>query len=366
MDIIQIKDWNLGLNTDEPIIISGPCSAETEYQTVESCLGVAKQGAHILRAGIWKPRTRPGSFEGIGSVGLNWIKSASRLTGLPCVVEVGNARHVYEALKHHVDILWIGARTTVNPFAVQEIADSLRGVDIPVMIKNPINPDLKLWMGGIERFHKVGIKKLAAIHRGFSNYRSTEYRNKPQWEIPIELRRRLPQIEIICDPSHICGRRDTLLKVAQKAMDLNFDGLMLESHIDPDNAWSDAKQQVTPENLGKLLRSLVIRKTNTSNPIFNTKLQELRSEIDGLDSEVFELLSRRMKVAKEIGQYKKENDITILQMNRWEKLFEERTKFGAELGLSAEFTKNHLQNIHKESIRQQTQVMNKTEATEKV
>lgn len=360
MDIIPIKDWGLGLDTSKPLIISGPCSAETEEQTVQTCLGVAKQGAHILRAGIWKPRTRPGSFEGIGSVGLQWIKSASRLTGLPSVVEVANARHVYEALRNQIDILWIGARTTVNPFSVQEIADALKGVDIPVMIKNPINPDLKLWMGAFERFQKVGVNKLAAIHRGFSTYIKTDYRNKPEWEIPIELRRNMPGIEIICDPSHICGRRDTLLKVSQKAMDLNFNGLMIESHITPDTAWSDAAQQVTPDNLGVLLNSLVVRETNTENPVFNTQLDELRHSIDELDTELVDLLSKRMSVARQIGAYKKENNITILQMSRWNEVFDKRTKMVTDKELSVDFAKDLLQGIHNESIRQQTAVMNGT------
>ena len=246
----------------------------------------------------------------------------------------------------------------VNPFSVQEIADALKGVDIPVMIKNPINPDLKLWMGAFERFQKVGINKLAAIHRGFSTYQKTEYRNKPQWELPIELRRQIPNIELINDPSHICGRRDTLLKVSQKAMDLNFDGLMIESHITPDEAWSDAAQQVTPENLGVLLRSLVVRNTDSSNPLFNTKLDELRHSIDELDAELIQILSKRMAVAREIGEYKKENDITILQIGRWNDVFEKRTKLVTDKGLSTKFAKDLLQGIHNESIRQQTAIMN--------
>ncbi|MGB1121632.1 MAG: chorismate mutase, partial [Saprospiraceae bacterium] len=316
MEITKIKDWGLNIDTSKPIVVSGPCSAETEEQTVQSCLGVAKQGANILRAGIWKPRTRPGSFEGVGSKGLPWLKTASRLTGLPITVEVANARHVYEALKNQVDILWIGARTTVNPFSVQEIADALKGVDIPVMIKNPINPDLKLWMGAFERFEKVGITKLAAIHRGFASYHNTEYRNQPQWEIPIDLRRHL-DIEMVCDPSHICGRRDTLLQVAQKAMDLNFEGLMIESHITPDEAWSDAAQQVTPEGFGALLNELVIRDTKTQNPAFNSQLDELRHHIDEIDEQIIQLIAKRMNIAREIGEHKKDNNIAILQMSRW-------------------------------------------------
>jgi chorismate mutase len=360
MEITKIKDWGLNIDTSKPIVVSGPCSAETEEQTVQSCLGVAKQGANILRAGIWKPRTRPGSFEGIGNKGLPWLKTASRLTGLPITVEVANARHVYEALKNQVDILWIGARTTVNPFSVQEIADALKGVDIPVMIKNPINPDLKLWMGAFERFEKVGITKMAAIHRGFASYHNTEYRNQPQWEIPIELRRQL-DIEMVCDPSHICGKRETLLQVAQKAMDLNFEGLMIESHITPDEAWSDAAQQVTPEDFGSLLNDLVIRDSNTQNPAFNSQLDELRHHIDEIDQQIIQLIAKRMDIAREIGKNKKENNIAILQMSRWENVLDKRMKYALSNGLSSKFALQYLQEIHNESIRQQTAIMNETE-----
>lgn len=360
MEITKIKDWGLNIDTSKPIVVSGPCSAETEEQTVQSCLGVAKQGANILRAGIWKPRTRPGSFEGIGNKGLPWLKTASRLTGLPITVEVANARHVYEALKNQVDILWIGARTTVNPFSVQEIADALKGVDIPVMIKNPINPDLKLWMGAFERFEKVGITKMAAIHRGFASYHNTEYRNQPQWEIPIELRRHL-DIEMVCDPSHICGKRETLLQVAQKAMDLNFEGLMIESHITPDEAWSDAAQQVTPENFGVLLNNLVIRDSKTQNPAFNSQLDELRHHIDEIDQQIIQLIGKRMDIAREIGKHKKENNIAILQMTRWENVLDKRMKYAQSNGLSSKFALQYLQEIHNESIRQQTAIMNETE-----
>ena len=360
MEITKIKDWGLNIDTSKPIVVSGPCSAETEEQTVQSCLGVAKQGANILRAGIWKPRTRPGSFEGIGNKGLPWLKTASRLTGLPITVEVANARHVYEALKNQVNILWIGARTTVNPFSVQEIADALKGVDIPVMIKNPINPDLKLWMGAFERFEKVGITKMAAIHRGFASYHNTEYRNQPQWEIPIELRRHL-DIEMVCDPSHICGKRETLLQVAQKAMDLNFEGLMIESHITPDEAWSDAAQQVTPENFGVLLNNLVIRDSKTQNPAFNSQLDELRHHIDEIDQQIIQLIGKRMDIAREIGKHKKENNIAILQMTRWENVLDKRMKYAQSNGLSSKFALQYLQEIHNESIRQQTAIMNETE-----
>jgi chorismate mutase len=352
-----MKDWGLGLDTEKPIIISGPCSAESEEQVMQSCLGVAQQGANMLRAGIWKPRTRPGAFEGIGSEGLPWLKAAGRATGLPVTVEVANARHVYEALRNHVDVLWVGARTTVNPFSVQEIADALRGVDIPVLVKNPVNPDLALWMGSLERFHKVGIKKLAAIHRGFSVTNSAPYRNLPMWEVVIELRRQVPGLEIICDPSHIAGSRPLLRPIAQKALDLNFDGLMIESHINPDVALSDAQQQVTPSGLGELLGSLVKRRVDSNDPLFIANLEALRSDIDKLDREILELLGKRMEVAREIGLYKKENGITILQISRWQEIMDSRLKAAMAHGLTEKFATSFLQDVHNESIRQQEQVM---------
>ncbi len=363
MEIVNMKDWGLGLDPSKgPILISGPCSAESEQQVLESCLGVAKHRVHILRAGIWKPRTRPGTFEGIGAQALPWIKRAGRETSLPVTVEVANARHVYEALKNHVDILWIGARTSVNPFSVQEIADALKGVDIPVIVKNPINPDLALWMGALERFNKVGIKKLAALHRGFSVSNSAPYRNSPMWHIPIELRRRLPEIEIIGDPSHIAGKRALLREIAQKSLDLSFDGLMIESHINPDVALSDAKQQVTPDGLKELLDSLVKKEVASSDPLFVSNLESLRADIDRLDREVIELLSKRMEVARQIGLYKKENNITILQMSRWEEILNNRIKEAMAHGLSEKFITSFLQDIHNESIHQQTAVMNKETA----
>lgn len=362
MQIIKMKDWGLGIDTSKPVIISGPCSAESEEQVMQSCLGVAKHGTQILRAGIWKPRTRPNSFEGVGSEGLPWIKRASKETGLPTTVEVANGRHVYEALRNHIDILWIGARTTVNPFAVQEIADALKGVDIPVMVKNPVNPDLPLWMGALERFHKVGITKLAAIHRGFSVTNSKPYRNLPMWHIPIELGRLIPGLEIINDPSHICGNRHMLAAVSQKALDLTFNGLMIESHINPDVALSDAKQQVTPDGLGELLGSLVTREAVSDNPMFVANLEALRSDIDRLDQEVLELLGKRMEVAREIGQYKKDNSVTILQMSRWKDVLDTRIKQATSYELSEKFCTQYLQQIHDESIRQQTEVMNRSEA----
>ncbi len=356
MKFIPMRDWELGL--EDFSIISGPCSAETPEQVMETALGVAKQGAKMLRAGIWKPRTRPNSFEGVGSPGLKWLKEAGEATGLPVTTEVANVKHVYEALRTGIDVLWIGARTTTNPFAVQEIADALEGVDIPVMVKNPVNPDIDLWIGAMERMEKAGITKIAAIHRGFSTYGPSRYRNDPHWEIPIELRRRLPDVPIICDPSHICGRRDLLAGISQEALDLNLDGLMIESHPNPDKALSDAKQQITPEVLGQLLAGLIHREPDSSDPTFLRRLEHLRDQIDGLDEKLIEVLSERMKLVRKIGEFKRDNNITILQTTRWNQIIEERLAMSRALGLSDMIMKEILQQVHQESIRQQTEVMN--------
>lgn len=361
LKLTPVAEWGIASvqTLSSPLYIAGPCSAESEEQVLETCTQLAStQKVHILRAGIWKPRTRPNAFEGIGSVGLQWLKQAGKATNLPVTVEVANVKHVYEALRMGIDILWIGARTTVNPFAVQEIADALQGVDIPVLVKNPVNPDLALWIGAFERLNKSGITKLAAIHRGFSHYGETKYRNRPQWEIPIELMRRLPTMPLICDPSHICGKRETLQGVAQKAMDLNFDGLMIESHINPAKALSDAEQQVTPENYLQLINSIILRHENSNDERFLSVLEMLREAIDAIDKEIIEKLGKRMHVAKEIGLYKKQNNITILQQNRWDAIVRERTEAGIKENLSAEFMSDLYNAIHKESIRKQTEVMN--------
>lgn len=365
LKLTPVEQWDLGLQN--PLIISGPCSAESEEQVMATCTRLAKHNVvNILRAGIWKPRTRPNCFEGIGSVGLKWLKKASAATGIPVTCEVANVKHVYEALRMGIDILWIGARTTVNPFAVQEIADALNGVDIPVFVKNPVNPDLALWMGALERLNQAGITKLAAIHRGFSSYGKSKYRNTPQWEIPIELMRRLPDLPIVCDPSHICGNRELLQSVSQKALDLNFNGLMLESHITPHKALSDAKQQVTPERFGEIYNSLVFRTTDTTDEHFHHVLDILRETIDGIDKEVLQVIGRRMDVAEEIGKYKRQNGITILQPDRWDEIIRTKTELGKLQSLSPEFIKDLYTAIHKESIRHQTMVMNKQEVVAKV
>lgn len=352
-ELVQSK-WN-----KRPLIISGPCSAETEAQVLETAQRLANTGkVDLLRAGIWKPRTRPGSFEGIGTKGLPWMQQAKRVTGLPVTVEVATGKQVEDALHFDVDVLWIGARTTVNPFSVQEVADALRGVDVPVLIKNPINPDLELWTGAVERVAKAGINQIGLIHRGFSAYGNTEYRNAPMWHLAIEMKRRNPGLMMINDPSHICGRRDILMEVAQKAIDLDFDGLIIESHIDPDNAWSDAKQQITPERLAEMLGEIVWRKEDSNSEEFHAALEKLRQQINHLDDELMQILGQRMKIAEKIGEYKKNNNITILQTNRWNEILERAFKKGDKLHLSKEFITKYFDAVHMESINHQNKIMN--------
>lgn len=342
-----------------PLIISGPCSAETEEQVLATATQLAKTGkVDVMRAGIWKPRTRPGSFEGIGTKGLAWLQKAREITKIPWAVEVATAKQVEDALHFDIDVLWIGARTTVNPFSVQEVADALKGVDVPVLIKNPINPDLELWQGAVERVAKAGIKNIGLIHRGFSSYGNTEYRNAPMWHLAIEMKRRFPDMMLINDPSHISGRRDILLDVAQKAIDLDYDGLIIESHVDPDNAWSDAKQQITPARLAEMLDAIHWRKEDVDNKELHDNMEKLRQQINQLDDELMQVLSQRMKVAEKIGQYKKENNITILQTNRWNAILERAYAKGEKLGLSKEFVTKYFDAIHMESINHQNKIMN--------
>ncbi len=342
-----------------PLVISGPCSAESEDQLIQTAHQLAGiRQVNIFRAGIWKPRTRPGDFDGVGEIGLKWLKLVKEQTALLTTVEVANSDHVELALKHDVDILWIGARTVVNPFSVQAIAEALSGVNIPIMIKNPVNPDLKLWLGAIERFNKLGINKLIAIHRGFHYFEKSPFRNAPMWEIPIELKRIVPSLPIIVDPSHICGRRELIETIAQKALDLEMDGLMIESHLDPENATTDAAQQITPANLQKLLDKLVIRK-KTGDINFQHKLEELRTEVDKLDGELIQILSKRMEIIDEIGEYKRENAITILQMKRWAGIIKDRMSIGIHMGLDNIFLKKLLNLIHKESIQRQEDIFKK-------
>lgn len=349
--------------SSKPVIISGPCSAETEEQMIATAKQVAATGkVHALRAGIWKPRTRPGQYEGAGAEGLTWLVQAKKETGLPITTEVANAAHIDACLKAGVDVLWIGARTTVNPFSVQEIADALKGVDIPVMVKNPVNPDLELWIGALERLNKAGITKLAAIHRGFSSFEKGPFRNAPMWDLSIELKTRIPDLDIICDPSHIAGNRELIAMISQKALDLDMVGLMIESHINPDAAWSDAKQQVTPSVLGKIVEGLVARTVSTDNKSFKDTLSILREQIDHLDDEIMQKLAQRMKISEQIGQYKKENNVTILQVQRWEEIISTRLSLGKAMGLNENFTNELLKLIHHESIQVQTKVMNKEQA----
>jgi chorismate mutase len=357
LEIQGLNEWP-NLNGKRPMVIAGPCSAETEEQMLSTARDLKKAGIPIFRAGIWKPRTRPNSFEGIGTPGLIWLQKVKEETGMLTATEVANARHVELALGAGVDILWIGARTTANPFAVQEIADALHGRDIPVLVKNPINPDLELWIGAIERLHKAGVKKLAAIHRGFSSYQKSRYRNDPQWQIPIELKRRMPNLPMVCDPSHITGERSLLEEVAQKSMDLNFDGLIMESHCNPDKAWSDAKQQVTPQVLDELLNKVVLRNPEANNERINNTLSELRNLIDDFDHKILDLLENRMKVAQTIGHYKKENSITVLQNKRWSQLLDNNLAVGKSKGFSEQFINTLFKAIHQESINQQTDIMN--------
>jgi chorismate mutase len=356
LNIAPLSEW--GLKPGRPLLISGPCSAETEEQVLETARQLMETQTQIFRAGVWKPRTRPNTFEGIGVEALKWLKRVKEETGFLTTTEVANAQHTYEALKYGVDIIWIGARTTVNPFTVQEIANALEGVDIPVMIKNPINPDVELWCGALERLSKAGINRLAGIHRGFSSYGETRYRNSPNWQIAIEMKRRHPNLPIICDPSHIAGRVDLLQEISQKAMDLNFEGLMIESHINPKEAWSDAKQQITPVEVEELVSNLTLRRMDTGNNGFLHQLEDLRSEIDRLDDELMSILDSRMKIAEKIGMCKKENNVTILQSGRWDKVVEQSRAIAQAKGLSDEFTMKILTAIHQESINKQTKVMN--------
>jgi len=348
--------------THRPFIISGPCSAETEDQTLATARLLAATGkVHALRAGIWKPRTRPGQFEGTGQEGLTWLVKAKSETGLPVTTEVASAAHVDVCLKAGVDILWIGARTTVNPFSVQEIADALRGVDIPVMVKNPVNPDVELWIGALERIERAGIKRIAAIHRGFSSFEKGPFRNAPMWDVAIELKTRLPELEMLCDPSHISGNRELIAMVSQKALDLDMAGLMIESHLNPDAAWSDAKQQVTPATLSSLIDGLVVRSVSSNDKSFKDTLGILREQIDQIDDEIMQKMANRMKISGRIGQYKKQNNVTILQVSRWEEIIHTRVALGRAMGLDEGFTRDLLRLMHHESIQVQTKVMNETE-----
>lgn len=359
LDLIKAEKWGLFSNMKKPVIIAGPCSAESEQQIFETAKALKSAGVEVLRAGIWKPRTRPNCFEGVGSEGLQWMQRVQRELGMKISTEVANVKHVYEALKAGVDMLWIGARTTANPFAMQEIADALKGTDIPVLVKNPVNPDVELWIGALERLNMAGLKKIGVIHRGFSTYGKSKYRNVPQWQLPIEIKRRFPDMLMICDPSHISGKREYIQEISQQAMDLGFDGLIVESHICPEIALSDAAQQVTPMGLSEILDKLVIREVDSENINYKENIDELRARIDVLDNDLLDLLASRMKVSDEIGKYKKQNNITILQPGRWDEILGKVFEKGNQKGLDNEFLEKVFKAIHQASIDRQTQIMNK-------
>ena len=357
---IDLGKLSSELNTNSPLIIAGPCSAESQQQLLLTAHSLEKIGIKIFRAGIWKPRTRPNSFEGIGDIGLEWLKNVKSETNMKIMTEVANPNHLDKVLENDVDMIWIGARTSGNPFAVQEIANALKGVDIPVFVKNPLNEDLNLWIGAIERFHNSDIKQISAIHRGFFAYGSQKYRNIPQWQIPVELKRIMPSIPLICDPSHIAGHRSLVKEVSQTAFDLNFDGLMVESHFNPNNALSDKDQQLPASELKKLLSNLVLRQNTISDDDVALSLKDLRSQIDTLDLDLIDILVKRMIIAQKIGLKKKDNGITILQPERWEYILKDRVLNGKKGGLSNEFLILLLRAIHQESINIQTDIMNKS------
>ena len=355
----SLGTWLVDFKLDHPLVVAGPCSAETEEQVLKIAHELKNSDVSIFRAGIWKPRTRPGGFEGVGEIGLKWLQKAKAETGLLMATEVATAAHVKLAVEHDIDVLWIGARTTVNPFAVQEIADALNGTDKIVLIKNPVNPDLSLWLGGLERLYNANIKKLGVIHRGFSTYEKTKYRNNPEWQIAIDLQNRFPDLPLICDPSHITGRRDMIQEVSQQALDLNYDGLIIETHIDPDNAWSDAAQQITPPTLKQLFIDLKMRKPTDENAEWNKALAMQRAYIDELDSKLIDFLGKRMLVAEKIGQLKKEKNVAILQNKRWNEILGKMILEGSEKGLSEEFILKIFKAIHQESISHQEKIVNK-------
>lgn len=352
---LELEPLRLPSDNERPFVIAGPCSAETEEQVMTTARQLANYGCHMFRAGIWKPRTKPGGFEGNGEKALPWMQQVKKETGMLTATEVATPEHVELALKYGIDVLWVGARTTANPFAMQALADALKGTDVPVLVKNPTNPDLELWIGALERLNLAGIKRLGAIHRGFSSYDNKIYRNLPTWQIPIALHRRIPDLPIVNDPSHIGGRRELIAPLCQQAMDLGFDGLIVESHCDPDKAWSDAKQQVTPDVLDYILSLLVIR----DETVTTEGIVQLRKQIDEIDNQLMEMLSKRMRVCREIGHYKKEHNMTVLQTSRYNEILDKRGAQGALCGMAPEFVAKVFENIHEESVRQQIEIINK-------
>ncbi|WP_374551498.1 chorismate mutase [Flavobacterium sp.] len=354
----EMRTWLNNFNLPHPLVIAGPCSAETEEQVLKIARELKDSKVSVYRAGIWKPRTRPGGFEGVGEIGLKWLQKAKAETGLKMAIEVATAAHVKLALEHDIDVLWIGARTTVNPFAVQEIADALQNTDKIVLVKNPVNPDLALWIGGVERLHNANIKNLGVIHRGFSTYEKTKYRNNPEWQIAIDFQNKFPDLPLIIDPSHITGNRDMIFQVTQEALDLNYDGMIIETHIDPDNAWSDAAQQVTPERLKQIIFDLTIRKETDDADDYQTRLAKLRSKIDEFDGKLLDVIGKRMKVAEDIGALKKEKNVAVLQNKRWNEILEKMISEGSQRGLNEEFIIQFFKAIHQESIAHQEKIFN--------
>ncbi len=353
----EMRRWLDDMGLDHPLVIAGPCSAETEEQVLKIAHELKDTDVNYYRAGIWKPRTRPGNFEGVGAIGLKWLQKVKEETGLKTATEVANRAHVELALEHDIDLLWIGARSTVSPFIVQEIAEVLKGTDKVVLVKNPVNPDLSLWLGAVERLHKANIKKLGVIHRGFSTYEKTKYRNIPEWQLAIELQTKFPDLPLISDPSHITGNRDMILDVSQTALDLNFDGLMIETHNDPDNAWSDAAQQVTPAQLVQIMKDLKIRKETDEEAEYNSKLNTLRAQIDIIDNQLIDTLGKRMKVSDSIGELKKQKNVAVLQTNRWNSILGKMILEGESKGLSEEFVLRMFKAIHQESINHQEKII---------
>ncbi|WP_136466209.1 bifunctional 3-deoxy-7-phosphoheptulonate synthase/chorismate mutase type II [Flagellimonas onchidii] len=355
----EMRKWLDDMNLPHPLVIAGPCSAETEEQVLKIAHDLKDTDVNYYRAGIWKPRTRPGNFEGVGAIGLKWLQKVKEETGMKTATEVANRAHVELALEHDVDLLWIGARSTVSPFIVQEIADALEGTDKIVLIKNPVNPDLSLWLGAVERLYSANIKKLGVIHRGFSTYEKTKYRNIPEWQMAIELQSKFPDLPIINDPSHITGKRDMIFDVSQTALDLNFDGLMIETHHDPDSAWSDAAQQVTPNTLVQIMRDLRIRKETDEEAEYNSNLSNLRAQIDVIDNQIIDTMGKRMKISDEIGKLKKKRNVAVLQSNRWNAILGNMILEGEQRGLSEEFVLRMFKAIHQESINHQEKIINK-------
>lgn len=355
----ELRTWLDDLGLDHPLVVAGPCSAETEDQVLKIAHELKDSDVNYFRAGIWKPRTRPGNFEGVGALGLKWLQKVKAETGMKTATEVANAAHVKLALEHDIDLLWIGARSTVSPFIVQEIAEALEGTDKIVLVKNPVNPDLSLWLGGIERLYTANIKRLGVIHRGFSTYEQSKYRNIPEWQIAIELQNRFPDLPLICDPSHITGKRDMIFEVSQTALDLNFDGLMIETHTDPNNAWSDAAQQVTPGRLIQIMEDLKIRKVTDTEADYRKNLENLRAQINVVDNQLIEMMGKRMKVADEIGKLKKQKNVAVLQTRRWNEILGNMILEGESRGLSEDFVLKMFKAIHQESINHQEKIINK-------